>query len=171
MRLRLQPRDRKFIDHPPAEPALGMRTMRRPTDDPCPDRGAVRQVSTADAPDAVAYSPDIDGRADPGEVVWAWVPYEDDPLRGKDRPLLVVGRHADTLRALMLSSRTPDDDRRDDWLELGSGAWDRDGRVSFIRLDRLFELGERDIRREGSVLAADQFQLVADALRARYGWS
>lgn len=148
-----------------------LRGMPHATDDPRPERGAVRQVPTADAPDAVVYSPDVDGRADPGEIIWAWVPYEDDPERGKDRPLLVVGRHADTLRALMLSSKTPHDGERDNWLEVGSGAWDRDGRVSFIRLDRLFELGERDIRREGSVLAADRFHLVADALRGRYGWS
>lgn len=33
----------------------------------------------------VEYTPDMDGEADPGEVVWAWVPYEDDPHRGKDR--------------------------------------------------------------------------------------
>ena len=38
------------------------------------------------------YSPDLDGRADPGEVVWAWVAYEEDAGQGKDRPVLVVGR-------------------------------------------------------------------------------
>ena len=34
----------------------------------------------------VEYTPEMDGDADPGEVVWAWVPYEEDPNRGKDRP-------------------------------------------------------------------------------------
>ena len=38
------------------------------------------------------YAPEIDGEPDPGEVVWAWVPYEDDPSQGKDRPVLVLGR-------------------------------------------------------------------------------
>ena len=38
------------------------------------------------------YSPDTDGEADPGEVVWAWVPYEDDPAQGKDRPVLLIAR-------------------------------------------------------------------------------
>lgn len=141
------------------------------TDDPRPPRGAVHQVPTGDAPDEVTYSPDPDGQADPGEIVWAWVPYEDDPSRGKDRPLLVVGRHESTLRALMLSSKTPQANEVDEWLELGSGAWDRDGRVSYLRLDRLFELGETDIRREGSVLDADRFELVAAELRSRFGWS
>ena len=28
--------------------------------------------------------------ADPGEVVWGWVPYEDDPAQGKDRPVLLL---------------------------------------------------------------------------------
>jgi sirohydrochlorin ferrochelatase len=144
--------------------------VRHSTDDPRPERATVHQVPTGDAPDAVTYSPDLDGRADPGEVVWAWVPYEDEPDRGKDRPLLVVGRHASTLRALMLSSRAPNGHQAEHWLELGSGAWDREARVSYLRLDRLFELGESDIRREGSVLEASRFELVAAALRSRYGW-
>ena len=36
---------------------------------------------------AFSYSPDPDGDADPGEVVWAWVPFEEDPAQGKDRPV------------------------------------------------------------------------------------
>ena len=38
------------------------------------------------------YAPEIDGEPDPGEVVWGWVPYEDDPSQGKDRPVLLIGR-------------------------------------------------------------------------------
>ncbi|HEX5121208.1 MAG TPA: type II toxin-antitoxin system PemK/MazF family toxin [Pseudonocardiaceae bacterium] len=106
-------------------------------------------MPSRDRPESLDYSPDADGNADPGEIVWAWVPYEDDPTRGKDRPLLVIGRTGPTLRALMLSSKTPHDNERDDWLRLGTGPWDREGRVSYLRLDRLFELGEHDIRREG----------------------
>lgn len=143
--------------------------MRATSDDPRPARGAVWEAST-DRPATLDYAPDLDGNADPGEIVWAWVPYEDDPERGKDRPLLIVGRQGTNLRALMLSSKTPHDRERDDWLEVGSGTWDRDARVSYLRLDRLFELGEDDIRREGSILDADRFTLVAAALRERYGW-
>ncbi|OLR95369.1 type II toxin-antitoxin system PemK/MazF family toxin [Actinokineospora bangkokensis] len=140
------------------------------TDDPRPARGAVWQVATSDRPDSLTYSPDPDGNADPGEIVWAWVPYEDDPERGKDRPLLVVGRGGGTLRALMLSSKSPHRNEVEDWLALGSGRWDREGRDSWLRLDRLFELAEDDIRREGSVLDEDKFDDVAAALRERYGW-
>ena len=40
----------------------------------------------------IEYSPEPDGHADPGEVVWTWVPYEDDPHQGKDRPVVIIGR-------------------------------------------------------------------------------
>ncbi|RLK55213.1 MULTISPECIES: type II toxin-antitoxin system PemK/MazF family toxin [Actinokineospora] len=140
-------------------------------DDPRPAHGAVWEVPTGDRPESLTYAPDLDGDADPGEIVWAWVPYEDDPGRGKDRPLLVVGRTGSDLRALMLTSRPPRHPGDPDWLELGTGGWDRDGRVSYLRLDRLFGLGEHDLRREGSVLESDRFDLVADTLRTRFGWS
>ena len=41
------------------------------------------------------YAPERDGEPDPGEVVWAWVPYEDDPSQGKDRPVLVLQTDGD----------------------------------------------------------------------------
>ena len=66
------------------------------------------------------YAPDLDGRADPGEIVWTWVVYEDDPTRGKDRPVLVVGRDRSVLLGLMLSSQTHHDDDRN-WIGIGSG--------------------------------------------------
>ncbi|MGM1064789.1 type II toxin-antitoxin system PemK/MazF family toxin [Saccharothrix sp. Mg75] len=140
-------------------------------EDPRPARGAVREVHTAaHAAATLEYSPDLDGLADPGEVVWAWVPFEEDPDRGKDRPLLVVGRHRRTLLALMLTSRPPNrPEEQDDHLDLGTGRWDRDGRHSYLRLDRVFELAEDGIRREGSVLEPERFSLVVDALR-RLGW-
>ena len=40
----------------------------------------------------VTYDPQADGEPDPGEVVWAWVAYEDDPSQGKDRPVLLLAR-------------------------------------------------------------------------------
>ncbi|MDT5251880.1 MAG: hypothetical protein QOH07_824 [Mycobacterium sp.] len=62
-------------------------------------------VPTAHRARRLVYSPDLDGRADPGEVVWTWVTYEEDPTRGKDRPVLVVGRDRATLLGLMMSSQ------------------------------------------------------------------
>ncbi len=60
----------------------------------------------------VEYAPRGDDRADPGEVVWGWVPYEEDHSRGKDRPALVVGRDGRWVLALMLTSRDHDADPR-----------------------------------------------------------
>lgn len=130
----------------------------------------VREVSTADRPDRIDYNPVLDGDADPGEIVWAWVPFEENPTRGKDRPLLVVGRSGRGLRALMLTSNAPDEWERDDHHELGEGGWDGRGRVSYVRLDRLFALDAEDIRREGAILDPVRFGRLAAALRDRYGW-
>ncbi|MGV9595633.1 type II toxin-antitoxin system PemK/MazF family toxin [Streptosporangium sandarakinum] len=141
--------------------------MRDLGEDPRPARGAVREVYGVDRTATLDYSPDLDGLADPGEIVWAWVPYEEDPDRGKDRPLLVVGRHRRRLLAMMLSSHGDDDPR--EWLELGTGSWDRDGRVSHLRLDRIFALEEGDIRREGAVLDPARFARVAAALGRIHG--
>jgi hypothetical protein len=115
------------------------------------------------------YAPDLDGRADPGEVVWTWVPYEEDASRGKDRPVLVVGRDGDRLLGLMLSSQ--DYHRGDpEWLGLGAGAWDGEHRPSWVRLDRVIEVREDGIRREGAVLDRARFGNVAAALRRDHGW-
>ena len=115
----------------------------------------------------------IDGQADPGEIVWTWVEFEENDGRGKDRPVLVVGRDAradrsDTVLGLMLSSK----DHRDDgnWLPLGSGAWDSQGRPSFVRLDRVLVVDDDGIRREGAILDRTTFDAVAQELRGHYGW-
>lgn len=134
-----------------------------------------RPVTSASVPTAhrartVVYAPDLDGRADPGEIVWTWVVYEDDPSRGKDRPVLVVGRDRSTLLGLMLSSQ----DRHDgdaDWIGIGRGSWDYEGRASWVRLDRVLDVPEEGIRREGAILQRETFDVVAARLRANYSWS
>lgn len=127
-------------------------------------------VPTAHRARKLVYAPDLDGRADPGEIVWTWVVYEDDPTKGKDRPVLVVGRDQHTLLGLMLSSQ--DYHHEDpDWVGIGSGDWDYDGRPSWVRLDRVLDVPEEGIRREGAVLARERFEVVATRLRAEYAWS
>jgi hypothetical protein len=128
-----------------------------------------RQVATVRRR-ALAYAPEPNGRADPGEVVWTWVAYEEDPGRGKDRPVLVVGRDGRTVFGLMLSSQSDRDGQRH-WLALGSGAWDGECRPSWVRLDRVLAMPENGIRREGAVLDRARFDRVATTLRAGYGWS
>lgn len=124
---------------------------------------------TAQRARKVVYAPDLDGRADPGEIVWTWVVYEDDPTRGKDRPVLVVGRDRSVLLGLMLSSQERRDDDRD-WVKIGSGDWDYEGRESWVRLDRVLDVPEESIRREGAILDRETFDLVAARLRAQYAW-
>lgn len=133
-----------------------------------------RPVTSASFPTAqrarkVIYAPDLDGRADPGEIVWTWVVYEDDPTRGKDRPVLVVGRDRSVLLGLMLSSR--EHHAADpDWVGIGAGDWDYEGRASWVRLDRVLDVPEEGIRREGAVLGRKTFDVVAARLRAEYSW-
>ncbi len=137
---------------------------------PRPPIGGARTVPTRDRARRIAYAPDLDGAADPGEIVWTWVPFEEDDGRGKDRPVLVVGREGPELVGLMLSSRADRADDRD-WVGVGTGAWDDRGRPSYVRLDRVIEVGEQEIRREGAVLDRARFDRVADALRAHHGWT
>ncbi|MFC7675564.1 type II toxin-antitoxin system PemK/MazF family toxin [Mycolicibacterium sp. GCM10028919] len=127
-------------------------------------------VPTAHRARRVVYAPDLDGQADPGEIVWTWVAYEEDPTRGKDRPVLVVGRDRTTLLGLMLSSQDRHDTDRE-WIAIGTGSWDHEGRASWVRLDRVLDVPEEGIRREGAVLDRERFDLVATRLRAEYSWS
>lgn len=117
------------------------------------------------------YSPEMDGRPDPGEVVWAWVPYEDDATQGKDRPVLVLAREGTTLTCLYLTSKDHDRDADDEarhgryWMDIGTGAWDSDGRPSEVRLDRVLSMDESVVRREGAALDRPVFDEVVAAAR------
>jgi hypothetical protein len=121
-----------------------------------------------------SYAPDQDGRPDPGEVVWAWVPYEDDPSQGKDRPVLLVGRDGDHLVGLQLTSKDHDRDAEDEarygryWRDVGTGDWDRERRDSEVRLDRLLRLEESEVRREGAALDRAVFDAVVVAAREHH---
>ena len=126
-------------------------------------------VPTAQRARRIEYTPNLDGRADPGEIVWTWVVYEDDPTRGKDRPVLVVGRERSTLLGLMLSSRSQHADEPA-WVSIGAGSWDGEGRPSWVRLDRVLDVPEEGIRREGAIMDRPTFEVIAARLRAEYSW-
>lgn len=120
----------------------------------------------------VDYSPEPNGAADPGEIVWTWVPYEEDYSQGKDRPVLVVGRSGKRLLALMLTSKDHSNDHRgdNDYIDIGTGSWDRQGRPSEVKLDRIVQVSPADMRREGAILDAKRFAMVAKGLKQRHGW-
>ncbi|WP_172120765.1 type II toxin-antitoxin system PemK/MazF family toxin [Actinomyces faecalis] len=124
-------------------------------------------------PDFV-YAPDPDGDADPGEVVWTWVPYEEDASRGKDRPVLVLARERGQLVVAQMTSKDHDRDAEQEarwgryWHDVGSGAWDRQGRPSEVRLDRLLLVAPEAVRREGATMDRGTFDGVVAALRAHW---
>ncbi len=121
--------------------------------------------------DPVRYDPRPDGNPDPGEVVWGWVPFEDDPTQGKDRPILLIGFAEEHWLGLMLTSQDHDRDAAQEarygrhWMDVGSGGWDREGRPSEVRLDRLLVLEPGDLRREGAALDRATFEAVVAAAR------
>ncbi|MET0929853.1 MAG: type II toxin-antitoxin system PemK/MazF family toxin [Aeromicrobium sp.] len=119
----------------------------------------------------IAYDPHPDGEPDPGEVVWTWVPYEDDPAQGKDRPVLLIARRGGSLVALVMTSKDHDRDQQQEnrdgrfWFDLGSGPWDPAGRPSEVRLNRFLVVDPADVRREGAVLDRPRFDAVVAALQ------
>jgi hypothetical protein len=129
---------------------------------------ATVQVPTSSLTDArLVFAPRVDGAPDPDEVVWTWVPYEENDGRGKDRPVVIVAR--DTQRsvfALQLTSKPHDDDARH-FVYLGSGPWDAQGRPSWARLDRVFRVFESGMRREASSVSRAQYSAVSAALQSR----
>lgn len=132
-------------------------------------RSALSSARPAPAPATglvMDYAPKPDGRPDPGEIVWTWVPYEDDPKQGKDRPVLLVGHDDGQLIGLMLTSKDHDRDAADEarwgrhWIDIGTGDWDKQHRPSEVRVDRLIPIDPDAVRREGAVLAETRFDSV-----------
>lgn len=118
---------------------------------------------------ALSYAPTPDGEPDPGEIVWTWVPFEEHDGRGKDRPVVIVAAgEGDRFLAVQLTSKGRPGDR--DYLGLGTGPWDAEGRPSWVRLDRVFLVHGDGMRREAASLDEERYRLVAEALRTRYGW-
>jgi PemK-like, MazF-like toxin of type II toxin-antitoxin system len=171
--------------------ALRLRRRARPRTDrrtPIPAPGALVEARRAHpggypgdftGTATVDYAPLDDRVPDPGEIVWTWVPFEENHTIGKDRPVLVVGYDGPYPLALMLTSKDHDEvEAREsdaalgrDFVDIGSGSWDRRGRPSEVRTDRVIRLDPEAVRREGGVLDRARFELVAAHLRRNRGWS
>jgi hypothetical protein len=120
----------------------------------------------------VTYAPRNDDRADPGEVVWTWVPYEEDHSRGKDRPVLIVGWDGGGwLLGLQLTSQDHDRDARQEaaagryWFDVGTGDWDKSGRASEARVNRVVRVDPAHVRRTGGRLPERTFGHVVAEMR------
>lgn len=115
----------------------------------------------------LVYAPEPGSAADPGEICWTWVPFEEDHSRGKDRPVLIIGRDGEWLLGLGLTSKDHDLDREQEaregryWVEIGTGAWDPDGRVSEVRVNRIIRIDPHQVRRVAGRLDRDRFDAVA----------
>ncbi|MCW2601996.1 MAG: hypothetical protein JWN61_131 [Pseudonocardiales bacterium] len=117
--------------------------------------------------DAIVYAPHRDGDADPGEVVWAWIPYEEDHAQGKDRPAIAIGYDGPLLVVVPLTSK--DQDGREDTFALGTGPWDPAGRPSWVKLDRLIGVQPGAVRREGAALDRARFDQVVARIKTIHG--
>ena len=135
---------------------------------------SIREASIADALAHASYQPIMDGDADPGEVVWTWVPYQEDASVGKDRPAVVIGAQGEGVYLLQLTSKDHTRDAAEEaaagryWFDIGSGAWDPKGRPSEVRLDRALWVKATDVRREGSVLPEVTWRRIVDALEEHH---
>lgn len=126
--------------------------------------------STLDTQRSIYYAPDMDGQPEPGEVVWIWAPCDgpDAPLR--DRAILVIGHNRTTVLGLLISPN-PTHAEEPHWLDIGAGEWDESGRPCWLRLDRVLEVSQLGIRRQGVTFPRPRFERVATKLRSSYGWS
>lgn len=103
-----------------------------------------------------------DGHPDPGEIVWAHVPFADRPNEGKDRPVLIVGRHENgNLVGVQLTSKLH---RSGIPIEWGPGK-----NKSILRTDRLIQVDASNYRKEGAYMKKPEFQSIVDALSKRHG--
>ena len=120
---------------------------------------------TAHLPRNIYYAPDMDGNAEPGEVVWVTVPSH--PPR--QRSMLVVGRERGEVLGLLISSEAEhaSDER---WLGIGAGEWNASGKPCWVRLDKTMIVPEIDLHRSGTIIPQRRFERVANRLRDRFDW-
>ncbi len=130
-------------------------------------RGGARPPA-AKPPDStvtVEYTPALDGDPDPGDVVWVWVPYEEDPTQGKDRPVVLIGRRREALVGIPLTTKQHDNEAQ---VEVGTGDWDPKRRPSYARIWRMLDVDPAAMRREGAVLERDRFDRIITAVDQYY---
>ena len=106
----------------------------------------------------------MDGDPDPGEIVWTWVPYEEDPEVGKDRPVLVVAHMGSDVAAVQMTSMDHDRDAAQPAAPPGvavvdkfllqaayrlPGAWIIQRQMHEVHFRNLFTLGKQGVEGKG----------------------
>ena len=146
---------------------LGLHDTR--IDDP-EERAAVTTVRpTEHHARSIYYAPDMDGQADPGEVIWVWIQPNLPGHPARERAMVVVGRSQHLLLGLLISPN-PEHANEDNWIDIGSGGWDVAGRQCWARLDKILEVPESTIRRQGAIIPKSRFERIAQRLRSDYSW-
>ena len=120
---------------------------------------------TARVARSIYYAPDMDGQAEPGEVVWVTVP-SNPP---EERSLLIVGREHHDVFGLLISPEKQHDGKPD-WLAIGSGPWEDSGDPCWVRLDKTLKVSEQDVHRRGTSIPERRFERIANALRHSFNW-
>lgn len=136
------------------------------------DRGAYPGDFTGTP--TIEYAPVKDDEADPGEVVWTWVPFEEDFSQGKDRPVLVIGHDGPWLLCLQVSTVGDPGEREWEtsqgryWVDIGTGGWDNQGRPSEARVNRIIRIAPEAVRRIGARLDPQTYRDVARQVLRHY---
>jgi hypothetical protein len=128
-------------------------------------RRSRRRGPTPESAVTIEYSPRMDGDPDPGEIVWTWVPFEEDPTQGKDRPVVVIGRRGAMLVGVPLTTKRDD---REPQVVVGVGEWDSQRRVSYARIWRMFDVDPARMRREGAIVERPRFVEIVKAVDKYY---
>lgn len=129
-----------------------------------------RPVSIDEVLAHIDYRPKNDSMPTPGEVVWAWVPFEEDNRRGKDRPVVVLGEGNGGFYVVQLTSKNHSRNAAHEreqgrfWLDIGTGPWDRQRRPSEAKLHYPLWIPGGAVRREGGALAPEMFSAVVSGL-------
>lgn len=128
--------------------------------------GATRDLTAAELRAMrPSYAPSLDGEPDPGEVIWTWVPYVENDGRGKDRPVLIIARlDAGAWAACYLSTK-----QHRDFVSVGSGPWDSQGRESFLSPERVLRVTGDGMRRESMGMDRVHYDRAVQAVKRWHG--
>lgn len=119
---------------------------------------------------AIAYAPDIDGQVEAGEIAWLWVPAYGPENPPAERAMVVVGRaNREDVLGLLISPEQCHDEEQN-WLAIGPGGWNPSGETCWVRVDKLIQVPEHSVRRQGVLLPEARFDRIARVLRTRFGW-
>lgn len=81
----------------------------------------------------------------------------------------MIGRISpERVYAVRMTSKSHEGDR--DFLPLGTGEWDAQGRESWVDIEQLYSVHHDGMRREAAILDLERFAIIAQALTRRYGW-